>query len=68
MLQLMLDGLFRHHLHPESYQQEIKLKTPLTRPMLAIARQNRHLGFLICSIKPIGDALMKPAENFFQES
>jgi hypothetical protein len=33
MLQLMLDDLFRHHLHPESYQQEIKLKTPLTRPM-----------------------------------
>jgi len=33
MLQLMLACLFRTDRHPESYQQEIKLKTPLTRYM-----------------------------------
>jgi hypothetical protein len=34
MLQLMLAGFFKPCLHPEPYPKEIKLKAPLTRPML----------------------------------
>jgi len=33
-----------------------------------LAAGHRHLGFLKSSIDPLGDALMKPAENLFEKA